>query len=353
MSDGLSKRRAEIDRLIEKFSRYLKDGDTFDILINPPRGIERDCRVWIDSAGGGLVDSGVRLSVVEVENLNRSIASELGRFCDDEHPILMGELPWNGARVTALHYPITRTGPSLDLRIPSSRLFTLDDYAAAGALDGPAPARRSRPAPPKRGHRAAIEYAVEYGLNGLIGGAPQAGKTTLLNALQLVTRQRKPNRRLYVVEDLEELKDAALPDNVLRVQPAAHLGITDSDLLQVGKRVRPDGIIVAELLRPAACYNFLASLNAGMDSSWTTIHCDNAHDGLVACETLIEQVPGIDVSSTMIAKGIDIVVFIERTATGRRITEVAFVTGSRGRGYYDLEYVEVDDGPSLTERKIA
>ena len=203
MRDGLSKRRSEIERLIEKVRPFLSDGDTFDVLVNPPRGVERECRVWVDSAGGGLVDTGVRMSTVEVENLNRSIASELGRFIDDEHPILKGELPWNGARVTALHYPITRTGPSLDLRIPSSRLFTLDDYASSGELDGPAPARRSRPAPPKRGHRAAIEYAVEYGLNGLIGGAPQSGKTTLLNAVQLFTRQRKPNRRLYVVEDLE------------------------------------------------------------------------------------------------------------------------------------------------------
>jgi Flp pilus assembly CpaF family ATPase len=48
------------------------------------------------------------------------------------------------------------------------------------------------------------------------------------------------------------------------------------------------------------------------------------------------------VSSTMIAKGIDLVVFIERTATGRRITETAFVNGSSGRGHYDLEYVEAD-----------
>ncbi len=110
MSDGLGKRRSEIERLIEKVRRFLSDGDTFDVLVNPPRGIERDCRVWVDSAGGGLVDTGVRMSTVEVENLNRSIASELGRFIDDEHPILMGELPWNGARVTALHYPITRTG---------------------------------------------------------------------------------------------------------------------------------------------------------------------------------------------------------------------------------------------------
>jgi Flp pilus assembly CpaF family ATPase len=352
MSDSFRMRRSEVWRLMEKIRPYSGADDTFDVLINPPRGADAGCTVWVDTAGGGLRNTGVVLAPIEVANLNRSIASELGRFCDEEHPILMGELPWDGCRVTALHYPITRTGPALCLRKPSSRLVTVDDYAESGALDGPAPNRKETALRPKRGHRATIEFAIEHGLNVLIGGAPQAGKSTLLGAVQLDARQRVPDRRLFVIEDLEELPNAALPANVLRVQPCAELGITDSDLLQVGKRVRPDGIIVAELLRPQACYNFLASLNAGMDSSWTTIHARNAHDALVACETLIEQVPGIEVSSSMIAKAIDLVIYIVRTPTGRRITEVAFVNGSRGRGHYDLDYVDVDDDPS-SKRTVA
>jgi len=353
MSDGLGKRRSEIGRLIEKVRPYLSDDDTFDILLNPPRAEGLGCALYVDSARG-LVNTGLVLPRVEVENLNRSIASELGRFIDDEHPILMGELPWDGSRVTALNYPITRTGPALCLRKPSSRLFTLDDYVASGALDGPGAAQIAKAVYPKmRGHRAAIEYALANGLNGLIVGKPQAGKSTFLNAVQVAMRQRARNRRVFLIEDLEELKDAALPENTLRVQPCADLGITDSDLLQVGKRVRPDGIIVAELLRPQACYTFLAWLNAGMDASWTTVHGNGAHDGLVACETLIEQVPGIEVSSSMIAKAIDLVVFIARLPEGRRILEVAFVNGSRGRGHYDLEYVEVDDSPITLERQVA
>jgi Flp pilus assembly CpaF family ATPase len=342
MNDGLGKRRSEIDRLVDKVRPYLASDDTFDILVNPPVAEGMPCSVWVDSAGGGLRNTGIGMRAIDVESLNRSIASELGRKCDEQHPILMGEMPWDGSRVTALNYPITRNGPALCLRKPSSRLFTLDDYVSSGALDGPAPAKKSKMRPPLRGHRAVIEYAIEHGLSGIIAGAPQAGKSTLLGAVQLVARQRRPDRRVYLIEDLVELKDEALPANTLRVQPCAELGITDSDLLQVGKRVRPDGIIVAELLRPQACYNFLASLNAGMDSSWTTIHAKNAHDALIACETLIEQVPGIEVSSSAIARAIDLVIFIMRTPEGRRITEIAFVNGSSGRGHYDLEYVEAD-----------
>jgi type IV secretory pathway ATPase VirB11/archaellum biosynthesis ATPase len=145
-------------------------------------------------------------------------------------------------------------------------VFTFDDYVRFGALDAPGNARPAKVKvyPKLRGHRAAIEYAIANGLNGLIVGRPQAGKSTLLNAVQFATRQRAPNRRVFLIEDSVELKDDALPENTLRVQPSAKLGITDSDLLQVGKRVRPDGIIVAELLRPQACYNFLAPVKNGL-----------------------------------------------------------------------------------------
>jgi pilus assembly protein CpaF len=345
--NGIHKRHREIDRLVAKVQPYLASIDTFDVLINPPTSEGLGCSVWVDGAMGGLASTDLVLDPIEVSNLNRSIASELGRSIDDEHPILMGELPWDGSRVTALQYPITRSGPALCLRKPSSRLFTFEDYAASGALDGAHPPRATRPSPPTIGHRATIEFAIESGWNILFAGAPQAGKTTLANAAGFFMRQHAPERRLYIIEDLEELKAEALPRNVLRVQPSVSLGITESDLLQVGLRVRPDGIVIAELLRPQAAYNFFVAMNTGINSSWTTIHANSALDALIRCETLIEQVPGISVSPSMISSAIQLVVFIQRLPGGqRRITEVARVRGAHARGQYDLEYIDVDVFPS-------
>lgn len=336
-----SKRLAEIDRLLESLRPWLNDDETFDVLINPPAKDGGTCSVWVDTEGGGLTSTRLFLGPMTVFSLCRSIASELGRSFDEDHPILMGELPGDGSRVTAIGFPITRHGPALCLRKPSSRLITLDDYEESGVLDGPEPAHQVRRPAPTHGHRAMLDYAVEAGWNVLFAGAPQAGKTTLAGAVAHSMRKRAPDRRLFYIEDLEETKVEALPENTLRVQPSTELGITDSDLLQVGKRVRPDGIVVAELLRPQAAYNFLASLNAGMNSSWSTIHANNAHDALVACETLIEQVPGISVSPSMIAKAIDLIVYITRLPRGgRRITEVAHVIGAHGRGNYKLDYIE-------------
>jgi type IV secretion system protein VirB11 len=351
---GLTRRRREVDRLIDSVRPHLADPSTFDILVNPPKKDESGCSVWVDTADGGLTATGITLDPVDVRSLNRSIASELGRTIDEEHPILMGELPWDGSRVTALNYPITRTGPALCLRKPSSKLVTLDDYCAAGALDGVAPLALATPAAPSFGHRATIEYAIEHGWNILFAGAPQAGKTTLANAAGYFARACAPNRRLYIIEDLAELRDEALPENVLRVQPSKALGITESDLLQVGLRVRPDGIVFSELLRPQAAYDFLAAMNTGVVGSYTTIHARNAHDALVRCETLVEQVPGIDVSPAMIASAIQLVVFIARLPGGRRIQEVARVNGAIARGRYDLTYIEADTSlESYAERRIA
>ena len=353
---GLTRRRREVDRLIDEVRPYLVDPATFDVLVNPPKTGESGCSVWVDTATGGLAATGLVLAPMDVMNLNRSIASELGRSIDDTHPILMGELPWDGSRVTALNYPITRHGPALCLRKASSKLLTLDDYCESAALDGPSPVEIAQRKAPAYGHRAYIEFAIEHGWNIIFAGAPQAGKTTLANAAGYFARQCSPNRRLFIIEDLEELRDEALPENVLRVQPARALGITESDLLQVGLRVRPDGIVIAELLRPQAAYDFLAAMGTGVVGSYTTIHANNAHDALVRCETLIEQVPGIEVSPSMIASAIQLVVFIARLPNGgRRIQEVARVNGARARGRYDLEYIEAD--PSLhshtQERRIA
>jgi Flp pilus assembly CpaF family ATPase len=354
---GAGKRQREIDRLVERLRPSLADPTTFDILINPPNHDGEACSVWVDSADGGLRPTGIKLPQIDVMNLNRSIGNELGRTIDENNPILMGELPWDGSRVTALNYPVTRHGPATCLRKRSSRKLDFAAYVESGALDGPHPIQAALEAPPKVGHRAMLEYAFRNGWRVLFAGAPQAGKTTVANAAGVYTREMAPNRRLYIIEDLEELREDSLPENVLRVQPCEALGITESKLLQVGLRVRPDGIVIAELLRPQAAYDCLAAMNTGVVGSYTTIHANNAHDALIRVETLIEQVPGIQVSPAMIGSAIDLVVYIARLSNGgRRIQEVARVNGAFARGRYDLEYIEVDPNPklhTLQERHIA
>ena len=126
--------------------------------------------MWVDSAGGGLTNTGIELRKVDVESLNRSIASELGRYIDEQHPILMGEMPWDGSRVTALNYPITRNGPAL---VPPQ---AVESVVHAGRLcrirraGRPGAAEKSRGAPSaaraSRGHRVRNRARAERSHRG-------------------------------------------------------------------------------------------------------------------------------------------------------------------------------------------
>jgi Flp pilus assembly CpaF family ATPase len=351
MNGTVSKRGAEIDRLISRVRPYLDRFDTWDVLINPPRRIGEGCLVWVDAAGGGLTKTDLVLDPDYVANVNRSIASELNLYFDREHPILMCELPRDGSRVTAIGSPITKHGPALCLRKPSSQLFSLRDYIRAGSLDGPHPPAKAVGDWPVSGHFAAIQYAVVNGKPILIVGSNAAGKTTFANAVLLEAREQIANRRLLVIEDLPELHPDALPENVLRVQPSAELGITEGHLVRLALRVRTDGIIVAELLGAEAAYRFMEAMNRGSRASLTTIHGNSCLSGLVQLEAFQEQMPGIEVSPSTIGSAIDLAVFITKLPDGsRRITEVARVNRALARGQYDLTYFEVDLCPTILER---
>lgn len=328
---GSEKRHAEINRLLEGMRPWLADDETLGIFINPPANDGDPHTMWVDTTTG-FKCTDVLWKPMHILNLSRSIASEVGQQFDEEHPIMRGQLPDDGSHVTALGYPITQHGYALCLRKPL-RVFTLEDYRKSGALDGPYSAPRHEEAP-SHGHRNIIEYAIKKRWCGLIAGAPQSGNIRALNDLLHVTREQAPNRRLYVIEHGNQVKSEVLPANTLTAQPSATLGISDSDLLGLRKNVRPDGIILTELLHPQACYDFVAS---GMESSWTTICANSIQDALVACETLIEEhVPGITVSPGMIADAIKLIVHVD----GSHIMDVAQVIRAYGRGDYQLQYIE-------------
>ena len=186
----------------------------------------------------------------------------------------------------------------------------------------------------------------------MVAGPNASGKTTLLQAVELRAKEMRPERRLYVIEDVEELRTEALPDNVVRVQPDIKLGVTDGDLVRAALRMRPDGIIVAELLRPDACYQFFNTLNTGCAAgSATTIHAKSATHALVRCEQFIEQVPGITPSPSWIAEAIDLIIYVVRTKTGRLVTEIVRPIGASARGRYDVE--PLTQRPTSQQRNIA
>jgi pilus assembly protein CpaF len=195
------------------------------------------------------------------------------------------------------------------------RAHSLDELVALGTL--PVQAARF------------LEAAVVAGLNVLVAGGTQAGKTTLLNCLAAAI---PPRERVVTAEEVFELK-IPLPDVVSMQTRQPNLEGTGEiplrRLVKEALRMRPSRIIVGEV-RQAECLDLLIALNSGLPGM-CTIHANSAREAVIKMCTL-PLLAGENVSHNFVvptvASSIDIVVHVRTDADGRRrVTEVVGVPG--------------------------
>ncbi len=198
------------------------------------------------------------------------------------------------------------TVPTVTIRLhPQQRLFRLKDLVANGTMD--------------QQLADFLAAAVRAKKNLIIGGETAAGKTVLLRAC---AAEIGPDERLITIERALELgledDEDAHPDIVVmeeRLPNAEGEGaVPMRDLLMISKRMRPDRVIVGEVLGP----EILVMLNAmmqGNDGSLSTIH-SNSSEGIV--ENIVsyaiqapERLPR-EGAISMIANGLDFMIFMKR-----------------------------------------
>ena len=85
-------------------------------------------------------------------------------------------------------------------------------------------------------------------------------------------------------------------------------------------------------VRDGSALDLLKAWNTGHPGGVATIHANSAAEALTRLEDLIGEVTQ-RVPYRAIAQAINVVVFIERTATGRRVREVSRLVGREGETY--------------------
>ena len=125
---------------------------------------------------------------------------------------------------------------------------------------------------------------MRAGLNILVAGATQAGKTTLLNCLAAAI---PGGERVVSAEEVFELRFPH-PDWVAMQTRQSGLEGTGEirlrDLVKESLRMRPSRIIVGEV-RAEECLDLLLALNAGVPGM-CTLHANSAREALVKMCTL-------------------------------------------------------------------
>lgn len=174
-----------------------------------------------------------------------------------------------------------------------------------------------------------LEASVAAGLNVIVAGGTQAGKTTVLNCLAASIPARQ---RVVTCEEVFELR-VPLPDVVAMQTRQPNLEGTGEirlrRLVKEALRMRPDRLIVGEV-RQEECLDLLVALNSGLPGM-CTLHANSAREAVTKLCTL-PLLAGENVTHGFVvptvASCVDLVVHVTRTERGhRRISEIVAIPG--------------------------
>lgn len=275
------------------FMNALENPDVIEIMLNP------DGSLWIEKYGQDHDCIG-EIPVAQGRLILSQVASGLNLTVNEKSPIVEGEFPLDGSRFEGTFPPIVGPGPSLSLRKKASRVFTLEEYAAAGSITLKAV--------------NIIEDAVLRRLNIVVVGGTSSGKTTFVNAVIDAIFRLTPTHRLLILEDTAELQSKSPNTVFLRTSVLAEVDMRK--LAKVSMRYAPKRILVGEV-RDAAALEMLKLWNTGHPGGVSTFHADSAEEALPRLEELVEEA-GLGPKQKLIGRAVDLAVYMEKTPDNRR-----------------------------------
>ncbi len=309
-----------LDRLLDEIlglgplEALVRDDGITEIMVNGSAG------VYVERSGR-ISPCDVRLEgEEEIYRIIDRIIGPLGLHVDEASPYVDARLP-DGSRVNVILPPLSLLGPVVTIRKFRRRPYSLEELVSSGSL--------------KRGQAAFLAEAVRRKGNLVISGGAGTGKTTLLGALSAFIGE---DERVITLEDAAELRLQQSHVIPLETRPPNLEGkgeVTLRDLLRNALRMRPDRIIIGEVRGPEAL-DLLQALNTGHRGSMTTVHANSPFDAISRLETMaLTAGSGLPSSAVreQIEQAVDILVHMERSATGqRRVGEIAVMDLSRGGG---------------------
>lgn len=287
--------------------QYLEDSSIEEIWINEPS------KVFV-ARGGTAELTNTILTADEVRDLVERMLRSSGRRVDLSSPFVDATLP-DGSRLHVVIPDITREHWNVNIRKFVVKADHLEDLVRLGTLT--------------RGAARFLDASVVAGLNILVAGGTQSGKTTMLNCLSSAIPSRE---RVVTCEEVFELKIPLRDVASMQCRQPSLEGTGEVPLRRLVKealRMRPSRIIVGEV-RQAESLDLLIALNSGLPGM-CTLHANSAREAVTKMCTL-PLLAGENVGSRFVvptvAGSIDIVIHIALERDGvRRVREIVAVPG--------------------------
>ena len=267
--------------------------------------------IWINSPNqvflarkSGTDKQGIALSALEIRQAVERMLRDSGRRLDRSEPFVDATLQ-NGSRLHVVIPDVTAEHWAVNIRKFPTKVYSLDDLVKLDSLS-----------------QSMADYLARKfkdGLNILVSGATQAGKTTMLCALLDVGSKTE---RLVSVEETFEIRTNYTDWVAMQARQANLEGVGEITLRRLVKealRMRPSRLVIGEV-RQAEALDLLIALNSGI-AGLCTIHANSAFDALEKLKLLPllagENIPALFVAQT-VERNIGLVVHCEMSSGGKR-----------------------------------
>lgn len=292
--------------------RFLDDPEIEEVWVNSPS------EVFVARRGRAELTTTI-LTRVQVRDLVERMLKSSGRRLDLSSPFVDACLP-GGERLHVAIPDVTREHMAVNIRKHVLRATSLRDLVDLGSMTA---------------HAAEfLDACVRAGLNVVVAGATQAGKTTMLNAL---AGSIPATERVITCEEVFELQLPCRDVVPMQCRQPSLEGTGEISLRRLVKealRMRPNRIIIGEV-REAESLDLLVALNSGVPGL-CTIHANSAREALVKLCTL-PMLAGPNVTDRFVvptvASSVDVVVHLGMDVDGvRGVQEIVTVPGRTEEG---------------------
>ncbi len=241
------------------------------------------------------------------------------KMLSPQNPVAEMHLPDEG-RLIAVVPPVALNGPMMVIHKPLPHKMTWERLFEYGSITPEG--------------KEFLQNAVHAGVSILVGGGPASGKMTVTNML---AEMIPDDKRIVVAEQRHEL-NIEHPHCVWLQAAGGQTGITMPELLKTASRLRPDWLVVGELLGAEALHT-MQEMSRGL-SGLAPIHATSPEDALARLEMLCLMANlglGLAEIRRLIAAAIQLITYQERLADGsRKFTQFVEIAGIEGETRYKL-----------------
>ncbi|MFX0142388.1 MAG: ATPase, T2SS/T4P/T4SS family, partial [Candidatus Hodarchaeota archaeon] len=303
---------------LKKIIPYLLDDFIEEIYLDNPKST-----IYLDHSKYGRCLTPLTLNPNDIENFKTRIRLENNSMLDEKHPFLKTDLltDFFNVRVACNISPLAADKFNFSIRKLRKNVFSIIELMNLKTISVEA--------------ATYLCFLLFHKRNILVIGAPGAGKTTLINSLDILSPTEW--RKIYLEDVIESIIQYKYGNHQVRFQVSSNSQENDffSKNVQVRESLHrtPDMVFIGELIHKETVKAFFFLLKVGLRCGLGTCHGESP-------ELIIQRWIEDDEIPYNSIKNLDAIVQIAKTKPGRRVIRIAEI-GENKEKSSNIEIVNI------------